>query len=322
MNPLHYFGLPFVLLVSACVAPPPPQVATPVAAVPARPAARPVQEVPQELRVPASRKSEELRRYYARAEERLLSQGLLRTDGGGADTPFTRRALVENFIRIALYDEYAIQNGRFVDQETPSRLRRWERPVRVRVHFGASVPPAQRERDRAEIRRYTNRLARLTGADIRMTDGRGNYHVLVMNADEMAASGPLLARLVPGIGSTTTNEIADLPRYTFCSVYAFSDRGSDNRYSAAVAVIRAEHTDTLRQSCIHEEMAQGLGLANDSPEARPSIFNDDEEFALLTRQDELMLRILYDRRLRPGMGPAEARPIVEQIATELMGPDS
>jgi hypothetical protein len=75
----------------------------------------------------------------------------------------------------------------------------------------------------------------------------------------------------------------------------------------------------MRQSCVQEELAQGLGLANDSPRARPSIFNDDEEFATLTRMDELLLRILYDRRLRPGMTEEEARPIVEVIAAELMG---
>jgi hypothetical protein len=70
---------------------------------------------------------------------------------------------------------------------------------------------------------------------------------------------------------------------------------------------------------VHEEIAQGLGLPNDSPAARPSIFNDDEEFALLTRHDELLLRILYDERLSPGMEPDEARPIVRRIAEELVG---
>ena len=91
--------------------------------------------------------------------------------------------------------------------------------------------------------------------------------------------------------------------------------------SQAVAVIRAEHPDALRLSCIHEEIAQGLGLANDSPAARPSIFNDDEEFGLLTRHDELLLRILYDSRLSPGMTEEEARPVVEIIAAELLGED-
>jgi len=86
-----------------------------------------------------------------------------------------------------------------------------------------------------------------------------------------------------------------------------------------VAIIRAEHPDLLRASCIQEEVAQGLGLSNDYPLARPSIFNDDEEFGLLTTHDEKLLEMLYDERLRPGMSEGEARPIVERIASDLMG---
>ena len=89
-----------------------------------------------------------------------------------------------------------------------------------------------------------------------------------------------------------------------------------------MAVIRSELPQRMFQSCVHEELAQGMGLANDSPRARPSIFNDDEEFAYLTRHDELLLRILYDPRLVPGMTEAEARPVVQTIATELLGGNS
>ena len=75
----------------------------------------------------------------------------------------------------------------------------------------------------------------------------------------------------------------------------------------------------MRLSCLHEELAQGLGLANDSPQARPSIFNDDEEFALLTPMDEYLLAMLYDPSLRPGMTEAEVRPIVYPLAARLLG---
>ena len=83
--------------------------------------------------------------------------------------------------------------------------------------------------------------------------------------------------------------------------------------------MRSEHPDLTRRACFHEELAQGLGLANDDQNARPSIFNDDEEFALLTSHDELLLKILYDPRLTPGMSADEARPIVRVIAQELKG---
>ena len=75
----------------------------------------------------------------------------------------------------------------------------------------------------------------------------------------------------------------------------------------------------MRHACIHEEVAQGLGLPNDSPYARPSIFNDDDEFALLTSHDEALLRMLYDPRLKNGMTVDEARPIVRILAREEMG---
>ncbi|MEM9901291.1 MAG: DUF2927 domain-containing protein, partial [Pseudomonadota bacterium] len=55
---------------------------------------------------------------------------------------------------------------------------------------------------------------------------------------------------------------------------------------------------------------------NDS-DARPSIFNDDEEFAVLTRHDELLLRMLYDDRLRSGMTARQAGPQVSAIAQAL-----
>ncbi len=276
---------------------------------------------PQETGPQPSPESRVLARYYERVQASLLAQGLLRTDGGGPDVPFDARRLAENFIRIALYDEYANQGGRLVARETASRVHRWEKPIRMQVEFGATVPERQRRKDRQDITRYAARLSRLTGVPIRQVTSGGNFNVFVVNEDERRALGPRLREILPGIDEAAVRTVTEMPRSTFCLVFAWEpeERGI---YSNAVAVIRAEHPDLMRLSCIHEELAQGMGLSNDSPRARPSIFNDDEEFALLTRHDELLLQILYDRRLRPGMTEREARPIVERIATELMGGES
>lgn len=265
-----------------------------------------------------SEQSLALARYYRNVEARLVGNGLLRTDGGGPDTPFTAEQLARNFERIALYDEYTLEGGRFVARQTESRLRRWSDPVRLQPHFGPTVDPAQEAEDRAVLGTYATRLAQITGQPIRTVSTGGNFHVLYMNSDSLSGVGPLLRDLVPGITDATIREIETLGRFTFCSVYAFS-RAGDSEYIAAIAIIRDEHPDLLRRSCVHEEIAQGLGLPNDSPAARPSIFNDDEEFALLTRQDELLLQMLYDDRLSPGMGPDEARATVRLIAEELLG---
>lgn len=268
---------------------------------------------------PQSEVSQKMSSHLARLQADLLVQGLLRVDGGGPDVPFNERNLADNFIRIALYDEYTTTGGRIVASETESRLRRWEQPIRMKIEFGPSVPLSQRSKDRAKISNYVKRLSRLSGVPIRLTNGPANYNVLILNEDERRAYGPELLQIAPGISPSSVRTVTEMSRSTLCLVFAFSNGPDKSTYAKAVAVIRGEHPDLLRLSCIHEELAQGLGLANDSPAARPSIFNDDEEFGLLTHQDELLLQILYDRRLHSGMTVREARPIVREIAAELLG---
>ena len=158
------------------------------------------------------------------------------------------------------------------------------------------------------------------GISNRMTAGRFNTGCL--SNVEQAGEGPRLflpAACEDGVLLAELDLFTNLPRSYYCLVVAVSGSHNPNDYTRAVALIRAEHPDLVRLSCIHEELAQGLGLSNDSPSARPSIFNDDDEFALLTSHDELLLKMLYDPRLKQGMTADEARPITGMIARELMG---
>ena len=284
------------------------------------PQARPAAPEPQAPK-PRTEASRDLARYYRAVQNDLLTRGLLRTDGGGPDTPFSADDLVRNFETIAFYDEYArgatpARRGRGAG----GQLSRWTGPVRIGVEFGASVQPAQRTRDGNSITGYAARLARVTGHPIAMARGRGaNFHVFVAGEDDRAYFLERLQQVIPSISAEELALFRDLPRSFYCLVVAVSGSRNPNAYTRAVALIRAEHPDLVRLSCIHEEIAQGLGLPNDSPEARPSIFNDDDEFALLTNHDELLLKMLYDPRLEPGMTAAEARPVTRIIARELMG---
>ncbi|PKP75265.1 MAG: hypothetical protein CVT84_03925 [Alphaproteobacteria bacterium HGW-Alphaproteobacteria-6] len=281
-----------------------------------------VQDVapPEPAIVAASAQTVAARDYYARIEANYRAQGRLRSDDGGADAPFDAAALAENFARIAFFDEFAEKGGRLVASGAENRLHRWVEPVRLAVEFGASIPAGQRSADRALIAQYTTRLSRLTGLAMRMTGWRVNHTVLVLNGDERRAAGPRLAALAPGISAAAIRSVTDMAPDIYCTVFAFT-AGSSAEYRRAVTVIRGELPEAMRLACIHEELAQSLGLVADHPRARPSIFNDNEEFALLTRQDEMMLTMLYDPRLWPGMTLAEARPIIATMAAELIGGD-
>jgi hypothetical protein len=294
---LRAAGLLGLLVLAACATSPP--VALPTNTPPAQ---RPdlISQREPEI-VPPSEASKALSLYYRRLQNDLLTQGLLRGDGGGPDTPFTDTVLARNFVRIALFDEY-------VDGDILRRMT---------TEFGPSVNLEIRTRDRNTISAYAQRLSGATGLSISQTNVDPNYYVLVLNEDERSNYADRLREIVPGIQDSSIRAITNLPRDQLCIVIAFAE-GDSASYSKAVAVIRAEHPDLLRTTCFHEELAQGLGLANDSPQARPSIFNDDEEFGRLTTHDELLLQMLYDPRFRTGMAPDEAAPIARIIARELL----
>ena len=296
-----------LLALTACVEPVQPSL---------KPQARPVAPAPAPaVARPTSEKSAQLRQYLNQVQVAQLGQGLLRQDGGGEDTPFDPDILARNFEQIAFFNEY---DGNFAGRGGASPLRRWSEPVRMEVIFGTGVPPSQRQADGTEIKNYARRLSQATGHPI-STGGRPNFIVIVASEDDRAEALTQAAAKLPGVTDVSLRALREMRRDTYCAVAAFAAGAGAHTYTAAVAVIRSENPDLLRLSCIHEELAQGLGLANDSPSARPSIFNDDDEFALLTRHDELLLRMLYDERLRPGMSAEEAAPIARIIAREVMG---
>lgn len=268
--------------------------------------------------VPSAR-SQALATYYAHVEADLLGRGLMRTDGGGPDTPYTDTDLMRNFERIAFYDEYAPGAGFRPSSGRAGGLRKWAAPVRIAVEFGDSVPEARRAEDRRMVADYAARLGRITRHPISTVESGANFHVLILGEDDRATVSDRVRAILPGVGESTLAIFRTMPRTIHCLVVAFSGENEDYTYRRAIALIRAEHPPLLRQSCVHEELAQGLGLADDSPTARPSIFNDDDEFALLTAHDEELLRLLYNPALEPGMTVEEARPILRRLLDERAG---
>jgi hypothetical protein len=262
---------------------------------------------------------ESLDDFYASIERDLTASGRMRRDVAPADAPFTVDDLVRDFERIALYDEYADVGGRFVRAESPALLRRWDRPVRVAVMTGSSASPEDAARDRANVAAFTRRLAQLTGLDMTLGEGTDvNFLVLFMTSNERTAFADQVSAFYPDFAPAVMGALRDTPLDTFCTAYAFSDPARPSVYSAVIVLIRAEHPPLTRLSCVHEEMSQAMGLPNDSPDARPSLFNDSLEFALLTEHDAILLRMLYDPRLEPGMSAAEARPLLPAIAEDAM----
>ena len=69
-------------------------------------------------------------------------------------------------------------------------------------------------------------------------------------------------------------------------------------------------------SCVVEELTHAMGLGNDTVQPLPSIFSRKFNGAFLSGLDHLVLKMLYDPRVKPGMKEKTALPVLKTIAAE------
>ena len=258
-----------------------------------------------------------LRKYYTRLEERKISLGLLRQDGGGADTPFDVDDIAEAFGQLAFYNEYDIDENRLLPNSKSVNLAKWKSNTNISVRFGNSVHTEQKDKDLLEIKNLIGNLTRVTNHNIKIRAQNPNMYVVVANQKEIKDLIGEIGLQRPEFDPKRIPIITQLPKDIHCMAMTSMNAEPNSEITSALVIIRSELPKLMRRACFHEEIAQSLGLTNDSHFARPSIFNDDDEFATLTQFDEILLQILYDRRLHPGISEKEASQLVREIASEI-----
>jgi hypothetical protein len=249
---------------------------------------------------------------FARWDADLRAAGKLRADRSPIDAPYTAADLAENFAKVGFGSEFEIVDGAYTVVEAPREapLTRWGGPIRY------ALLGAHDAGDGAAVAAFARRLTGATGLRIRPAAADPNLLVFFLDAPGRAQVSRLF-REEPAYAP-----LADLfdawagdPKWPCAAEFYYHapSRPRAHEIYFAVVYIRAEVSGISRRSCIEEEIAQTLGLARDDPTLRPSIFNDDEEFALMTDHDAALLGLLYDPRLAPGMTAEEAMPIVRRI---------
>ena len=147
-------------------------------------------------------------------------------------------------------------------------------------------------------------------------------YIVVGNQKEVAELTRKIGTNLPEFDPKRIPIITKLPKDIHCLAMTSMSSGPSSEIKSALIIIRSELPKLMRMACFHEEIAQSLGLTNDSHLARPSIFNDDDEFATLTRLDKILLRILYDNRLKTGISQQNSSQLVRQIAKEISNPSN
>ena len=251
---------------------------------------------------------------YSRLTEDLLSKGHLRVDPNPADAPFDAIGLARNFRDVTFQYEFHFDGDRIVNKPIAKPLKRWQGTIRYKLTGDAYTAA-----DIAEIAELTDQIGTLTGLSfVRTNDAHDMLISIASPEGRKRVSKQFADRNMP-----VYKERYDIWRRTpgwMCGATLSAATADRSRLVYAHIFIGSEITGLLRRACIQEEIVQSLGLTNDSDDARPSIFNDDQEFAILTEHDALLLRVLYDPRLKPGMPADQAMPIVQHILDELQLP--
>ncbi|MBF0626413.1 MAG: DUF2927 domain-containing protein [Magnetococcales bacterium] len=176
---------------------------------------------------------------------------------------------------------------------------KWQGPLRVSIQ-GRATPDLARQASR-----HLNTLRRLTGLTIqqeRQDPLQANFYLLFVRAREMA--GLPIQGVDPAL-------IQRLGAAEGC--YFLTARQPAQRIVKAYIVVNVERDPVAIDACLLEEMAQALGLPNDTDVLRPSIFSDQDRLIDPSPTDALIIQTLYDPTLPAGLERAAALPRVREI---------
>ncbi|GGB98260.1 hypothetical protein GCM10011352_25450 [Marinobacterium zhoushanense] len=184
----------------------------------------------------------------------------------------------------------------------PLILRKWRQPLRVYIEHRV----AERSLHEQLVDAHLTQLAQITGHSIQRVGSRAdaNVELLLLRQQDLLSAWQ----------SRTEGE--RIPEGTLCLAKIWARGGEIRRALVAIPVDQASQHGKL-VSCIVEELTQILGLPNDSEKVFPSVFNDRSTDQLLSGLDLVLLKLLYDARLQPGMGPEQVRQIGMRVIREL-----
>lgn len=229
--------------------------------------------------------------------------------------------LLQDFRAVAYRTERPVLGNDGQPRPRRDYLAKWTLPVRAALIAGdtadtaAPLPPAFRQMAAGHLAE----LAGLTGLDIAAATVE-DANLLIFLADDPFAAARRHHSLF-------AHKIADRRRYdallarmetsATCFGFVWGGWPSGRSIDFAVAFIRSDRGQRTVRGCLVQEVTQVFGLMNDLAPTADSVFSDSGRQVDLTDRDRLMIRLLYDPNLRPGMGWVEVEPLVRSALRDL-----
>jgi len=195
--------------------------------------------------------------------------------------------------------------GAEIDQSMASKVvAKWQEPLKIFIHVGDAKQ--KHANVAAEKFKLLSKLTGLKAVQTR-TAKRANFHLIFVRRSEMA---------YVKIGGVSASLIRKLATNAMC--YFITAKKPPSKIVKAFVVADVDLPDDKLHHCLLEEITQTLGLPNDTTIASPSLFDEQTMTPTPTTTDQVVIRTLYDKRMKPGLKRAEALEVAREIITEMV----
>ena len=168
------------------------------------------------------------------------------------------------------------------------RVIKWAKAIRI--HLAGQYTPA----DERELDNIIFELSQLTGLSITKTNSIGDINIYIVPQSQFVS---------------------------YCTAYDpsnrqeghFEVRDQNNVINQAKICIENTTNEQLKHHLLREELTQSLGLGSDSYRYTNSIFQQDPQYqpTQYADIDKELIKLLYDKRIRPGMTREEIDQILK-----------
>lgn len=177
-----------------------------------------------------------------------------------------------------------------------NRVKKYVTPVKIWIDNRARLNRLK------TVRRFVRNLPKqIPGLQVRLarTAKEANFKIYIVDSKDYE---PTVRREVFG------NEDMHVPGQ--CIVRVLSRRSGILRSDA---VIVSDQGLSLFRRCMVEEILQGLGPLNDDASLVHSVFNDTSTYDHFTRYDRLIMNMLYNPAVKPGMTLKQVRRLTPRL---------
>lgn len=197
-----------------------------------------------------------------------------------------------SFYEVALKNEYDT-----IDHP----LRKWRKPIRIYLVHDVKDKKLHTELAHKQVAH----LRQITGHSIRFVPHRHQANLTWVFSSEARWE----KQVEKYLGKSSTKYLSSA---VCIANYRARKSGEIIKASIVIPVDKARHRGKLI-ACVVEEVAQILGLPNDSDNVYPSVFNDHSPEELLSPLDITLLKLLYEPSLTVGMRKDEIKPILTKL---------